>query len=262
MKFLILTDLEGVCGTDSFSQTRTGDTGPHGKGPSMRQLARETNACAEGIHAAFPDAVVDVIDGHGSGGLFPEDLKNCRCIPREDIPRILRTDAAKEYAAMLFVGQHAMAGTVDAPLCHTYSSKVVLYHRLNGVFIGEFGMGALFVGRHGVRTIFLSGDDKAAMEAKMFVPQIETVVTKYGTGLESAEHRDADEVCRLIRAGAEKAVRRMDEIPPYTRLQPPYELERRHYEPFPEEFRRHHPQCEFIDARTCRCVADDLEKVF
>lgn len=258
MKFLILTDLEGVAGTDSFSQTRTDDTETQGKGPSMKQLARETNACAAGIRAVYPDAEVDVIDGHGSGGLFPEDLQGCQCLPRDSVFKVLRSEAAQAYSAMLFVGQHAMAGTIDAPLCHTFSSKTVLYYRLNGVFIGEFGVSALLVGRYGVPTIFLSGDDKAAMEAKMFIPQIETVMTKYGTGIESAEHKDADAVCREIAVGAERAVRRMKKIPPYTRFQPPYELERRYYEPFPEAFRKNHPQGEFIDERTYRCVADDL----
>lgn len=260
-KFLILTDLEGVAGTDSFAQTRTGDSGPSGKWPSMKQLACETNACVAGIHAVHPKAQVDVIDGHGSGGLFPEDLKNCNAIPREDPLRILRTNALQEYTALLFVGQHAMAGTVDATLCHTYSSRTVLYYRLNGVFIGEFGIGALLAGRYGVPTIFLSGDDKAAMEAKMFIPSIETVITKFGTGLESAEHLDKDESCRLIQCGAEIAVRRMDKIPPYIRFQPPYELEIRHYEPFSEEFRNTHPDSEFIDDRTWSRVLYDLADI-
>ncbi|MDF2714515.1 MAG: D-aminopeptidase [Paenibacillus sp.] len=47
MKFLIMTDLEGVCGVDSFKQTRTNDNAD--KGPAMKQLARETNACIAGI---------------------------------------------------------------------------------------------------------------------------------------------------------------------------------------------------------------------
>src|SRR5690606_33013580 len=140
MKFFILTDIEGVAGVDSFSMTRTQDEAA--KGPAMTQLAKEVNACIEGIKSVYPDADVDVWDGHGSGGLRPEDLVGGRYL-REGRPYF----QLEGYAAMLFVGQHAMAGTAFAPLCHTYSSRTVAYYRLNGIFVGEFGARALAAGR-------------------------------------------------------------------------------------------------------------------
>lgn len=260
MKFFILTDLEGVAGTDSFSQTRTMDSGPSGRGPSMKQLAKEVNACAAGIRQVYPDAVIDVLDGHGGGkGLWPEDLDNCGYLDLKNGAR--PHHHLEDYAAMLFVGQHAMAGTIDAPLNHTYSSREVMYYRLNDVYIGEFGSRALVAGIQGVPTIFLAGDDKAALEAKMFIPQIETVVTKFGTGLESAIHLDLDEACRLIHEGAERAVRRMSEIPPYTRFQPPYVLEARYYEPFADTFWERRPDHQKVDERTYRVETADLFKL-
>ncbi|HET7559790.1 MAG TPA: M55 family metallopeptidase, partial [Limnochordia bacterium] len=113
----------------------------------------------------------------------------------------------------------------------TYSSLSVAYYRLNGVFVGEFGARALVAGRQGVPTIFLSGDDKAAHEAQMFVHEIETVVEKQVKGLEAAEHLDPAEACNAIRAGAARAFRRLREIPPFTRIEPPYTFEMRTYEP-------------------------------
>jgi D-amino peptidase len=47
MRFFILTDLEGVAGVHSFTQTRK--AGPAQKEPGRRQLAKEVNACVEGI---------------------------------------------------------------------------------------------------------------------------------------------------------------------------------------------------------------------
>lgn len=260
MKFFILTDLEGVAGTDSFSQTRTMDSGPEGRGPSMKQLAREVNACAEGIRQVFPDAQIDVLDGHGGGkGLFPDDLERCGYL---DLKNGARPHHHLEgYAALLFVGQHAMAGTVDAPLNHTYSSREVMYYRLNDVYIGEFGSRALVAGIQGVPTIFLAGDDKAALEAKMFIPEIETAVTKYGTGLESAIHLDLDEACRIIREGAARAVGRISEIPPYTRLKPPYRFEARYYEPFDEGFWQRRPDYIKVDERTYQVETEELLKL-
>ena len=251
MKFFILTDLEGVAGIDSFSQTRTKEEEP--KRPAMAQLAREVNACIEGIKSVYPDAEVDVWDGHGPGGLRPGDLVGGRYL-REGKPYMNLAG----YAAMLFVGQHAMAGTFAAPLSHTYSSRTVAYYRLNGWFIGEFGARALIAGRQGVPTIFLSGDDKAALEAKIFIPEIETVAVKAGKGIEAAEHVSQDEACRLVREGAARAVRRMGEIPPFTGIEPPYLLEIRYLEPPDPSRRQSSNNRTWVDDRTVQIRAESL----
>ncbi len=251
---LILTDLEGVAGTNRFTQTRTEDCGPDGKGPSMRQLAQEVNACIAGIRDHASDAVIDVLDGHGSGGLFPEAIVGARLLPRETPFR-----AVSGYGALFFVGQHAMAGTIAAPLCHTFSSTNVDYFKLNGVFIGEFGVRALQAGLlEQSPTVFLSGDDKAVAEARMFVPEIETVTTKYGTGLESARHREPGQVCAEIRAKAARAAARRAEIPPFTLLQPPFRFEAQHRKPLPREFLEGLPKARSHDAFRYVIETDDL----
>lgn len=224
MKLLVITDLEGVAGVDSFFQTRTGRE--ERKGGAMDQLACEVNACIAGIRSGAPEAVIDVWDGHGSGGLREVDIDGGNYL--HDGRPYFHLDG---YDGLLFVGQHAMAGTPDAPLCHTYSSLAVDYYKINGTFVGEFACRALLAGRQGVPTVFLSGDDKAVLEAKQFIPEIETAITKYGTGLESARHRDKSEVRTAIRQGTSEAVRRLDEIPPYTGIEPPYSLEIRYYRP-------------------------------
>src|SRR5690554_6669875 len=132
MKYFILTDLEGVTGVDAFSQTRGSEIAPKLKG--MKQLAREVNSCVEGIKSVDPAAEVDVLDGHGPGGLLAEDLVGCRYMRGID----QRSTLFMGYDALLFVGQHAMAGTINAPLSHTYSSTTVAYYALNGIYIGEF----------------------------------------------------------------------------------------------------------------------------
>lgn len=242
MRLLVITDLEGVAGVDSFFETRTGRE--ERKGPAMDRLASEVNACIEGIRSRAPEARIDVWDGHGSGGLRESDLKGGRYLGdgrpyfhlvgehRESGEGGDGNEVGEEdYDGVLFVGQHAMAGTPDAPLCHTYSSLAVDYYKLNGTFVGEFACRALLAGRQGVPTVFLAGDDKATLEARQFVPGIETVATKYGTGPESARHRDPGEVEEAIRQGAASAIDRLNEIEPYDRIGPPYTLEIRYYEP-------------------------------
>jgi D-amino peptidase len=254
MKLFILTDLEGAAGVDRFVQTRTSEN-VGAKAAAMKQLAREVNACVAGIHDIHSGAEIDVWDGHGPGGLFAEDIVNARYLGRDSNSPYRRIQG---YDAMLFVGQHAMAGTYAAPLCHTYSSLHMEYYKLNGVFIGEFAARALLAGFQGVPTIYLSGDDKAVSEAKLFVPEIETTVTKLGTGLESAVHLDPDDACSLIRRDAAKAVQRIGEIPPFTGMKPPYTFEIRKREPWDH---KNVSGGAFVDPRTFRMEADSLEEI-
>jgi D-amino peptidase len=269
VQLLVITDLEGVTRVDSFFQTRT--VREERKGPAMDRLAEEVNAFVAGVRSVEPEATIDVWDGHGTGGLRKVDLDDAR-YHEGDRPYF----EAGAYDAMAFVGQHAMAGSPHAPLCHTYSSLAVDYYKLNGTFVGEFACRALLAGRQGVPTVFLSGDDKATLEARQFVPGIETVATKRGSGHESAEHRDPETVLAEIGRGAAAAVDRVNAIPPYTGLEPPYTLEVRFYEPrnVPKVdrvagwIRKYLPPLgglvpvsagvTRIDARTIRVTGDDL----
>ena len=247
-RFFVLTDLEGVAGIDSFEHTRTSDD--EQKAPAMDQLAREVNACVAGIREVYPDATVDVWDGHGSGGLREADVDGANYL-REGRPY---NDL--DHDALLVVGQHAMAGTVNAPLRHTYSSTSVAYYKLNGTFVGEFGCRAFLAGLQGVPTVLLTGDDKACREAEQCVPEIETVAVKEGRGEEAAVHVDQSVAPEMVRAGAANAVERLDEIEPFDPFEPPYELERRYYDPVPDE-RTAHEDVRRVDEYTIRETGED-----
>lgn len=251
--FFVLTDIEGVAGVDSFETTRTRDEAV--KAPAMDQLAREVEAAIDGIRAVHPDAEVDVWDGHGSGGLREADVEETGATYLDEGRPYFELD----HDAMLFVGQHAMAGTAFAPLRHTYSSRSVAYYKLNGTYVGEFGARALVAGRQGVPTVFLSGDDKACHEAEIFVPEIETVAVKEGTGEESARHLPQSEAVERIREGVARALERADgdEIPPLTGIEPPYELELRYYDPVDDD-RVADLGGERVDERTVRVTGEDV----
>lgn len=254
MQFFILTDIEGAAGVDRFVQTRTFDV--RQKGSAMKQLGKEVNACIRGIRQACPDARIDVWDGHGRGGLFPEDIVGGTYMVKGRPYYDLR-----DCSAVLFVGQHAMAGTFQAPLNHTYSSLSIAYYKLNGVFIGEFAARALIAGLQGVPVIFISGDDKAVWEAQLFIPGIHACVTKQGTGIESAVHLDPDEACERIRRETEKAVRQMGEIAPFTAFSPPFTLEIRYCEPQQRNLWETSDTVEavWVDERTVMLTSNDLQ---
>ncbi|MBM7567543.1 M55 family metallopeptidase [Paenibacillus sacheonensis] len=251
--YFILTDLEGAAGIDSFTQTRPGDGYPERVEEAKRLLAQEVNACMAGIRSADPDCRIDVWDGHGPGGLNEADLEDGRYLRTGEPYKSLAG-----YDALLFVGQHAMAGTYNAPLCHTYSSKTIAYMKLNETFIGEFGARALIAGLQGVPTVFISGDDKAILEAQLFVPGIEAVVVKRGQGREAAVHMDRKEACRLIREGAASAVRRRPDIEPLTAFASPYCLEIGYLQPLEADAIGSDPDVEYVNDRTVRMHRTDL----
>jgi D-amino peptidase len=157
-RIYIITDLEGPAGVESFKQTR--EDGPL-REEARGWLTEEVNATVSGILDAAPDAVVDVWDGHGSGGILKGNLHPQAHYLRAENPRKALVPGA--YDAVYFVGQHAMAGTPFAPLAHTYSSRSIAYFRLNGMFTGELGARTALAGARGIPVIFISGDDKAVM---------------------------------------------------------------------------------------------------
>lgn len=246
MRIYIVTDLEGPAGVNRWIQTREEET-PE-KRAAMALLTRETNAAIDGILDEAPDAEVVVLDGHGTGGIEFETLHpDARAIMKG---AGLRPPYGMDqgFDALFFVGQHAMAGTPDAPLCHTFSSLAIESYTLNGRPIGEFGCIAAMAGTLGIPTTFLSGDDKACAEARGLIPEITAVETKKGLGLELALHLSAERARRTIREGAARAVGRVSGVRPFT-IDPPYRLQIRLLDGVdPRPFLRE--GWEILDART------------
>ncbi|MCC7493581.1 MAG: M55 family metallopeptidase [Fimbriimonadaceae bacterium] len=225
MKVFVMTDLEGPCQVNRWEQTRVSELTP-AKQFAMTMLTAEVNAAVDGVLDVDPAATVVVWDGHGSGG-----IDNAQFHPQAWLlahGRGIRAPYTldESYDAQIFIGQHAMAGTPNAPLCHTYSSKTVEYYQINGQRLGEFGCRAYLAGAYGVPTVFLAGDDQASAEARALVPEIVTVDTKVGLGIELALHRPVAQVRSEIRAAVALAVRRRHDIAPAV-LAGPYTMESR-----------------------------------
>ncbi len=220
MKIYILTDLEGPAMVSRFDQTR--EDGPR-KQIAMKLLTWEVNAAIDGILDVNPDAEIVVWDGHGNGGIdVLEFHPEAKLIARGPIRPPYYLD--ETYDALYFVGQHAMAGTSNAPLSHTYSSRSVEYYKINGRQIGEFGCRAAMAGEFNVPTVFISGDDKAVIEAKQLVPNIYSVATKQGLGQELALHLSPQKSRESIRETAAEACSNICQIAPL-KVDPPYEQE-------------------------------------
>jgi D-amino peptidase len=90
------------------------------------------------------------------------------------------------------------------------SSRNIEYYSLNGRLIGEFGLRASIAGELGVPTIYLTGDDKACLEAKKLIPEIVITETKRGKGWESAISRDIKEVHEAMGHDVQEALTRAE----------------------------------------------------
>lgn len=73
-------------------------------------------------------------------------------------------------------------------------------------------------------TVFISGDDKAVIEAKQLVPNIYSVATKQGLGQELALHLSPQKSRESIRETAAEACSNICQIVPL-KVDPPYEQE-------------------------------------
>lgn len=217
-KVYILTDLEGVAGVARWDQTGA-DT--RGYPQACRLMTLELCACVEGILSAAPQADIWVWDAHGCGSidleLFP---RGARLLNNGPLPPPSGLDSS--FDGLFFLGQHAMAGTAGANLAHSYSSEHIARITLNGVEMGELGCRAALAGNLGVPTVFVSGDDKVAAEARALIPDIVAAEVKVGLAPQMALHLAPADARDLIRARAAEATATMRQIAPYVLPGPPF----------------------------------------
>jgi D-amino peptidase len=116
-------------------------------------------------------------------------------------------DGEPAFDVALFVGYHARAGHPTGTIAHTFSDAPV-ETRLNGRPTGEYGVNALILGAWGIPVGMVAGDDALAEEVSAWLPWAERVVVKTAHGTSAAASLHPSRAQGLIRAGAERAVRR------------------------------------------------------
>jgi len=252
VKILVMVDMEGISGICRAAQVmHDGELYPL----SRKYLAWDVNACVEGCFRGGATRVL-VRDAHASGYNFIwEDLD-----PRADYVqgRSLRQRMPEiaSFDGLILLGYHAMAGTPQAILEHTMSSRGWQNFWINGQKAGEVAIDAGTAGDHGVPTIMVSGDDKLCAEARRLVKGIVAVEVKKGLDAEGGILLPKARAHAAITAGAERAVRRCRSIKPY-RIKAPVrmrlELVSRGVVPVRK------PHVKVIDGRTYEVVGPDVE---
>lgn len=213
MRFYILTDLEGVEGVVLPVQTESGNPMYE---KARRYLTKEVNIAVQTLNELGVEEVI-VLDGHGANQaynlVYEELVDGAKYIMGSPWPNYL-TMLTSNFDGLILIGAHAMAGTKGSVLDHTMSSRAWRGAYINDMPVGEIGICAFYAGSLGVPLIFVSGDDKACLEAKNLVNDVETAITKYGLTRTSAVMLPPATVENNIKSALRRAVERCKDIKP------------------------------------------------
>jgi D-amino peptidase len=260
MKFLICVDLEGVAGIvgepgKTLSNSQDFDA-------ACTEACLEVNACAKGLFDAGAQEVW-VWDNHNGSLNLPlrEIDGRCLCVCGTGDPRRL-SFANDSFDGALFVGYHAMEGTPNGVLAHTYSSVSYRGWRLNGRETGEIGFDAGLLGEKGIPLLFVSSDAAGVSEAKKECADIVTVETKQGLSRNMAVCRSSDSVCREMEEKMKEVSEGAKSIQPL-RYEPPLcvDIEFQRMDKA-EEFCRQKRRFSRTDAYTCTITIEQLSEIF
>jgi len=260
MKVSIITDIEGVAGVSTHVD-HSYPTGLHYP-VSKRLLTAEVNAAVEGLLAAGVSEVL-VIDAHGPGGIVFEELHpQATLLHGRPITRQQLYAPLWQCDAVVLIGQHAMAGVRSGNQNHTFSSLEIDYMKLNGRYVGETVVVALWAGIHDVPVIFLSGDEAACAEAREDVPGIGTAAVKQGVSANVEITLSAVAARRLIQERIHDAVvahLRSPVLP--VKWKGPYCLEVRWKNTQLADLDEHRYGCVRFDSQTVQFHSDQLLEV-
>ena len=214
MKVYIPTDLEGISGVTVWDQTREMTTALYQHARHL--LTREVNAAVKGCLAGGANEVV-VLDGHGGGfNLVPDELHpGATYVTGPGRPAML-CGLDETFAAAILLGYHAMAGTPNAVLAHTQSSKRGDRYWYNGRESGEIAQTALVCGHYGVPVVMVTGDEATCAEARAFLGDgIVTASVKKGLGINACQMLAPEAAWDLIAESAAKALAQVGQCKPY-----------------------------------------------
>jgi D-amino peptidase len=214
MKTLIAVDMEGISGVTGWDHVLPN----HSEYARGRQwMTADVNAAVEGAAQAGADEII-VTDGHWDGSNILIETLDPRAslINGTPSPLSMIQGINEGVDAVVFIGYHAMAGTRNAILDHTWSSARVHNLWLNGVLAGEIALNAAGCGHFGVPVVAISGDLSACSEAAALIPGIQTAQVKKANGRMNAKCLSLEKSQQLITSTVKDGVSSRKKIKPYT----------------------------------------------
>jgi D-amino peptidase len=207
MKILIAADMEGITGVTNWDQVDP----THAEYPRFRHLMTgDVNAAVRGAFEAGADDVV-VTDGHELGtNILIEDLDpRARLNCGDFSPLAMSQGVEQDVDGVIFIGYHARAGSQNAILDHTWSSRRVANLYLNDTLVGEYGLNGALAGHFNVPVLMLTGDQTACSQASELLGEIETVIVKTALSRMAAECLPPQVTQPRIQDAAMRAVKRL-----------------------------------------------------
>jgi D-amino peptidase len=212
-KVFMITDMEGVSGVFS-TELQCEPLESSRFQEAHKLLTGEVNAAVDGLLEGGATGVV-VWDGHDSSRSLSALDINPKALLLTGMPVAPTLELDSSYSAMVFIGQHAMAGAMNGILNHSFSSLGVENMWINNKPVGEIGVRVMLAGTFGVPAIMLSGDAAACEELHALVPQAECAAVKSGASRTAGFMLPHPTAAALIRQKARRAMERLDEIPAY-----------------------------------------------
>jgi D-amino peptidase len=211
-RVLIYHDMEGLSGQDDWRTWSFLFPEQYRVGQDL--LAADVNAVVDGLFAGGASSV-EVVDAHGSGNPDP-DLRADKLDPRAK--QVFRDKPFKQYVdlvapdtydAIVALAMHARTGGGG------FSSHTIAFGTdviMNGMSITETELIGYSWGRAGVPVILASGDDKLRDALRDVMPWVEYVQVKRAKSASEVELRPVEEARAALRAGAKRALERLDSM--------------------------------------------------
>jgi len=184
MRVHISSDIEGIA---TLCHTIQGDT----KGedfPRMREIMTgEVQAAIEGAKEGGATEIL-VCDAHDTGrNLLIEKLdRDVEVIEGSSYDFNMMAGISRDFDASFQIGYHSMRHTHAGVLGHSFSYSVAEL-RLNGIAVGESGLGAAIAGHFGVPVVLVSGDAHAVRQAKSLIKDLVEFPQKRALGSTASE---------------------------------------------------------------------------
>ncbi len=216
LTIFISFDLEGISSVSSWREMKK-DSADLAR---IRKIATaEVNAAIRGIKKSSTNiAEILVCDAHAMGEnlLIDELEKGVNLVKGTPRNYYMMEGISESFDAVFFIGYHAMAGTRNALMDHTYSSSSIYSIKINGMSVGETAINAAIAGFYDVPVALVSGDDLLAKEVRELLgDQVATVITKYGISRFAAKCRHPQDVQTEIEAKSAKALKNLKRLKPF-----------------------------------------------
>jgi len=211
MKVYVHADMEGISGIRSMVQVQF-DSPEYAEG--RRLMMADMNVA---IDAAFVAGATEVIacDTHGGGGQIDVREMDPRAVYELPASGRMMPSLDESFTAVVELGRHARAGTLNGFLDHTMSSKSWFEYKLNGQPMGELGIVAAYAGHYDVPVVAVSGDAAAAKEAADLLDGVECAVVKWGLGRNKARCLSIENAHAEIRRAVEQGIRNAANVQPF-----------------------------------------------